>query len=139
MAVQQVQSLTRAKVLLHLHMCQCQSGSNAVMIIHAHPCLIFYIDFSSGQVIRATFSLDLSRNTVALQVEKGCCPYYNFALNLSRNKFRCCKLWFIQKILRCDWSVVCFASANKVWIGLREGRGLYHQLVKELESGNIFA
>ena len=49
--------------------------------------------FLKGQVIRATFSLNLSRNIVALQVEKRCCPYYTFALNLSRNKFRCCKLW----------------------------------------------
>ena len=33
--------------------------------------------FVKGQVIRATFSHNLSRNIVALQVEKGCCPYYH--------------------------------------------------------------
>ena len=32
---------------------------------------------SKGQVIRATFSHNLSRNIVALQVEKRCCPYYH--------------------------------------------------------------
>ena len=47
---------------------------------------------SKGQVIRATFSFNLSRNIVALQVEKRCCPYYHLVLNLPRNKFQCCKL-----------------------------------------------
>ena len=35
-----------------------------------------------GQVIRATFSHNLSRNIVALQVEKGCCPYYHLRSQL---------------------------------------------------------
>ena len=48
-----------------------------------------------GQVIRATFSHNLSRNIVALQVEKRCCPYYHPRTRLvtQLNKFRCCKLW----------------------------------------------
>ena len=33
--------------------------------------------FAKGQVIRATFSHNLSRNIVALQVEKRCFPYYH--------------------------------------------------------------
>ena len=37
-----------------------------------------------------------------------------FDLNLSRNKFRSCKLRLIKKILRCDWSTACFLSANKM-------------------------
>ena len=45
-----------------------------------------------GQVIRATFSFNLSRNIVALQVEMRCCPCYYRVLNLPRNKFQCCKL-----------------------------------------------
>ena len=32
---------------------------------------------SKGQVIRATFPCNLSRNIVALQVAKLCCPYYH--------------------------------------------------------------
>ena len=32
---------------------------------------------AKGQVIRATFSHNLSRNIVALQVEKRCWPYYH--------------------------------------------------------------
>ena len=32
----------------------------------------------NGQVIRATFSHNLSRNIVALQVEKRCFPYYYY-------------------------------------------------------------
>ena len=35
-----------------------------------------------GQVIRATFSHNLSRNIVALQVEKGCFPYYHLRSQL---------------------------------------------------------
>ena len=42
------------------------------------------------QLIRETFSFNLSRNIVALQVEKRCCPYYQ--RDLPRNKFQCCKL-----------------------------------------------
>ena len=37
---------------------------------------------TKGQVIRATFSLNLSRNIVALQVEKRCCPYYHLRSQL---------------------------------------------------------
>ena len=37
---------------------------------------------AEGQVIRATFSHNLSRNIVALQVEKGCCPYYHLRSQL---------------------------------------------------------
>ena len=43
-------------------------------------------------VIRAIFSFNLSRNIVALQVEKRCCPYYHRVLNFPLNKFLCCKL-----------------------------------------------
>ena len=39
-------------------------------------------------VILATFPCNLSRNIVALQVTKLCCPYYHPA----SNKFQCCKL-----------------------------------------------
>ena len=35
-----------------------------------------------GQVIRATFSHNFSRNIVALQVEKRCCPYYHLRSQL---------------------------------------------------------
>ena len=35
-----------------------------------------------GQVIRATFSHNQSRNIVALQVEKGCCLYYHLRSQL---------------------------------------------------------
>ena len=42
--------------------------------------------------MRATFSLNLLRNIVALQVEKRRCPYYHRVLNFPRNKFQCCKL-----------------------------------------------
>ena len=34
------------------------------------------------QVIRATFSYNLSRNIVALQFEKGCCPFYHLRSQL---------------------------------------------------------
>ena len=51
-----------------------------------------------GRVIRATF-FNFSRNIVALQVEKRCCPYYHRVLNLPRNKFQCCKLKnLLQKV-----------------------------------------
>ena len=51
-----------------------------------------------GQVIRATFSLNFSRN-IALQVEKRCCSYYHRLLNFPRNKFQCCKLKnLLQKV-----------------------------------------
>ena len=36
-----------------------------------------------------------------------------FALNLSRNKFRCCKLRLFKKIMRCDWSTVCFCVSKQ--------------------------
>ena len=34
------------------------------------------------QLIRATFSYNLSRNIVALQFEKGCCPFYHLRSQL---------------------------------------------------------
>ena len=44
-----------------------------------------------SQIIRATFSLNLSRNVIALQVEKRRCSYYHRMLNFPRNKVQCCK------------------------------------------------
>ena len=49
-------------------------------------------EMPKGQVIRETFSFNLPRDIVALQVEKRCCPYYHRVLNFPRNKFQCCKL-----------------------------------------------
>ena len=48
---------------------------------------------TKGQVIRETFSFNLSWNILALQGEKRCCSYYHRVLNnFPRNKFQCCKL-----------------------------------------------
>ena len=50
----------------------------------------FHLSSSSrrpkGLIIRATFSSNLQRNIVALQVEKRCCTYYRPPQTLSRNK-----------------------------------------------------
>ena len=52
-----------------------------------------------GQVIQATFPFNLSRNIVALQVAKRCCPYYHRVLNFRCNNFQCCKLkTMLQKV-----------------------------------------
>ena len=53
-----------------------------------------------SQVIRTTFSFNLSHNIVALQVEKRCCPYYQPVLKFPRNKFQCYKLkkYLLQKV-----------------------------------------
>ena len=76
----------------------CQFGRNSSLVT-----VLIYSELNisratKGQVTQATFSVifaNLSRNIVALKVEKRCCPYkryYHPALNLSRNKFQCCKL-----------------------------------------------
>ena len=77
---------------------------------------------NKGQVIRATFSFNLSRNIVALQVEQRCCPYYHRVLSLPRNKCQCCKLknfvaksrirvYFAQHIaVTCNTEICCVAS-----------------------------
>ena len=56
------------------------AGKEGVQRLIDYPYIV-WVRFSAslfkGQVIRAIFSHNLSRNIVALQVEKGCYPYYH--------------------------------------------------------------
>ena len=65
---------------------------NNIFTLSADYCGRVLNVLNKGKVIRATFLLNLSRNIVALQVEKHCqLPAFR-VLNLPRNKFQCCKL-----------------------------------------------
>ena len=78
------------------------------------PPVSFVFDLK-GQVIRATFSHNLSRNIVALQVEKGCCPYNHLPSQLVTQQISMLQLRLFEKIMRCDWSTVCF------WVSKQNG------------------
>ena len=128
-----------------------------------------------GQVIRATFSFNLLRNNVALQVENPCCAYYhlreqlvtqqNYVLQVSDNynnpalvighlsvnkmaaahllhRERAASLLILSLLL--DEEGERPKKRNRKiymrnWISRREDRGVYHQLVKELEVGDSVA
>ena len=51
-------------------------------MLSGQSAILYFPIAHKGQVIRATFSHNLSRNIVALQVEKRCCPYYHLRSQL---------------------------------------------------------
>ena len=57
------------------------AAKNKLVVFPPVPRMLATV-FGWGQVIRATFSHNLSRNIVALQVEKRCCPYYHLRSQL---------------------------------------------------------
>ena len=124
-----------------------------------------------GEVIRATFSCNLSRNNVALQVATCCCTYYHpleqlvtqqismlqvassmnesnatiGQLQIKTNKMAAAHLLQRKRAVAVLF-LTLFAEEEenrpkkrnrkqyvREWIARREERGIYHQLVKELE------
>ena len=57
-----------------------------------------YANEVKGQVIWATFLHNLSRNIVALQVEKRCCPYYHPRSQLVTQQISMLQLWQGSKL-----------------------------------------
>ena len=74
-----------------------------------HPKRVWTCDYK-GQVIRATFSHNLSRNIVALQVEKGCCTYYHRCSQLVTQQISMLQVAALKKI----GQQCVFVSANKM-------------------------
>ena len=70
--------------------------------------------YIKGQVIRATFSHNLSRNIVALQVEKGCCPYYHLGSQLVTQQISMLQVAARKKSCVVIGQQCVFVSANKM-------------------------
>jgi len=67
---------------------------------------------NKGQVIRATFSLNLSRNIVALQVEKRCCPLMKEKKKEKRELMAWIEVYDGQRSLAFELTIASFRAIH---------------------------
>jgi len=79
-----------------------ESVSSVTMFKECHQTGKWNVAQIKGTVIRATFSCNVSRNNVALQVEVVCCAYYHFSAR---------QIFMLQKV-KATWKYFAREDGN---------------------------